>query len=119
MQSIRRTTAIVTYDAARLLLKEGNTYGGFLMLKEAVRASLAYILEDITQQEYSDRTRLSTLFERLPENLTEGVTLDDFRKVKEIEKKGIEGILNMGIEEMESIRKALKQINGVYLGEYH
>ena len=87
------------------------------MLKESVRATLAYINEDLQGRTYSSKTNLKTLFNEVPAQLLESNTTDDFKIFLDLEKEGLPDILEASEEDLRKAQVTLKKIIGVYLGE--
>lgn len=86
-------------------------------LKESLRATLAYIQEDLTDKEYSEKTKLKSLIMSTPELLTPETHLETFDIILEMEEQGLETIMSTEIKVLEDVRKSLKKIISVYLGE--
>ena len=85
------------------------------MLKEATRSTLAYINEDLQGKDYSEKTKMRTLLEDAPAVLIQNVDMDIFNIFIEMDKKGLDGIMAIEIDELKKIRRTLKKIMGVYL----
>lgn len=117
MKSLHRGKAIEVYLGAKVVMKKGYVYPAYVLLKESLRATLAYIQEDLADKEYSEKTKLRTLLETTPVILTPDVKLEVFNIMLELEDIGLDAIMSVDIEELEKVRKALKQIIGIYLGE--
>jgi hypothetical protein len=107
--------ALESYRAARILLKEDLVYPSYVMLKEATRSTLAYINEDLQGKDYSEKTKMRTLLEDAPAVLIQNVDMDIFNIFIEMDKKGLDGIMAIEIDELKKIRRTLKKIMGVYL----
>ena len=115
MKSLHRMKALESYRAARILLKEDLVYPSYVMLKEATRSTLAYINEDLQGKDYSEKTKMRTLLEDAPTVLIQNVDMDIFNIFIEMDKKGLDGIMAIEIDELKKIRRTLKKIMGVYL----
>jgi hypothetical protein len=107
--------ALESYRAARILLKEDLVYPSYVMLKEATRSTLAYINEDLQGKDYSEKTKMRTLLEDAPAVLIQNVDMDIFNIFIEMDKKGLDGIMAIEIDDLKKIRRTLKKIMGVYL----
>lgn len=115
MKYLHRMKALESYRAARILLKEDLVYPSYVMLKEATRSTLAYINEDVQGKDYSEKTKMRTLLEDAPAVLIQNVDMDIFNIFIEMDKKGLDGIMAIEIDELKKIRRTLKKIMGVYL----
>ena len=115
MKYLHRMKALESYRAARILLKEDLVYPSYVMLKEATRSTLAYINEDLQGKDYSEKTKMRTLLEDAPAVLLQNVDMDIFNIFIEMDKKGLDGIMAIEIDELKKIRRTLKKIMGVYL----
>ena len=115
MKYLHRMKALESYRAARILLKEDLVYPSYVMLKEATRSTLAYINEDLQGKDYSEKTKMRTLLEDAPTVLIQNVDMDIFNIFIEMDKKGLDGIMAIEIDELKKIRRTLKKIMGVYL----
>ncbi len=115
MKYLHRMKALESYRAARILLKEDLVYPSYVMLKEATRSTLAYINEDLQGKDYSEKTKMRTLLEDAPAVLIQNVDMDIFNIFIEMDKKGLDGIMAIEIDELKKIRRTLKKIMGVYL----
>lgn len=115
MKYLHRMKALESYRAARILLKEDLVYPSYVMLKEATRSTLAYINEDVQGKDYSEKTKMRTLLEDAPAVLIQNVDMDIFNIFIEMDKKGLDGIMAIEIDELKKIRRNLKKIMGVYL----
>ena len=112
---LHKEKAIDSYNGAKLVSQEGLVYPTYMLLKESVRATLAYIQEDISDKQYSDKTKLKTLISSTPALLLPNVDINVFNILIDLETSGLEAIMGADISELEKVRKALKQIIGVYL----
>lgn len=115
MKYLHRMKALESYRAARILLKEDLVYPSYVMLKEATRSTLAYINEDLQGKDYSEKTKMRTLLEDAPAVLIQNVDMNIFNIFIEMDKKGLDGIMAIEIDELKKIRRTLKKIMGVYL----
>ena len=115
MKYLHRMKALESYRAARILLKEDLVYPSYVMLKEDTRSTLAYINEDLQGKDYSEKTKMRTLLEDAPAVLIQNVDMDIFNIFIEMDKKGLDGIMAIEIDELKKIRRTLKKIMGVYL----
>ena len=115
MKSLHRTKALESYRGARITLKEGLVYPSYMLLKEATRSTLAYINEDLYDKEYSEKTKMRTLLNETPAVLVQSVDMSVFEIFVDMDTKGLDGILALDIEKLNSIRKDLKTIMGLYL----
>lgn len=114
---LHKEKAVQTYRSGKHALENDLPYAAYSMLKESVRATLAYINEDLQGRTYSDKTNLKTLFHEVPAQLLESNTTDDFKIFLDLEKGGLTEILNANREDLKRAQVTLKKIIGVYLGE--
>lgn len=114
---LHKEKAVQTYESGKHALRNDLPYAAYSMLKESVRATLAYINEDLQGRTYSSKTNLKTLFNEVPAELLENNTTDDFNIFIELEDGGLSDILDSDLEKLEVARVTLKKIIGVYLGE--
>lgn len=114
---LHKEKAVQTYKAGKYALRNDLPYAAYSMLKESVRATLAYINEDLQGRNYSSKTDLSTLFNEIPRDLLENNTTDDFKIFLELEEEGLFDILNAEFEPLDKARVTLKKIISVYLRE--
>lgn len=117
MKSLHRAKALEAYAGARIVLKEGLVYPGYMLLKEATRSTLAYINEDLQEKEYSEKTKMRTLLNDVPQQLIENVNMDIFNIFVDMDSAGLDAILSLDIEVLRDIKKVLKKIIGMYLEE--
>lgn len=117
MKVLHRGKAIDSYIGAKTVMNKGLVYPTYVLLKESLRATLAYIQEDLSDKVYSEKTKLKALISTTPVVLTQDTHLEVFDIILELEESGLEAIMRIDIQELEKVRKALKQIIGMYLGE--
>ncbi len=114
---LHKEKAVQTYRSGKHALDNDLPYAAYSMLKESVRATLAYINEDLQGRTYSSKTNLKTLFNEVPAQLLESNTTDDFKIFLDLEKEGLPDILEASEEDLRKAQVTLKKIIGVYLGE--
>ncbi len=115
MKNLHRGKAIEAYNGARVVLKEGNVYSSYMLLKEATRSTLAYINEDIQDKKYSDKTKLATLIADMPKTVVEKLDVSVFDIFVKMDKEGLGAIMSLEIEELMKVKKVLKKLMGTYL----
>lgn len=114
---LHRSKAIASYSAARLLLhEEGMAYPAYVMLKESLRATLAYICETAYDKVYEEKSRLKNLLSTVPAGYLEDNQLDVFMKLLELENEGLSAIMSVDYEELRCIKRNLKRLIGVTFG---
>lgn len=117
MKSLHRGKAIEAYKGARVMEEMGLTYPTYVLLKESLRATLAYIGEDLHNMDYSEKTRLRTLITDTPVKLTDDYDMRDFEILLEMEVKGLQSIMETEVEVLKPTRKALKKVIAMYMNE--
>jgi hypothetical protein len=117
MKHLHRSKAIENYEGARLAIKEGLSYPSYILLKESLRATLAYINEDLFNKEYSTKTNLKLLLSQTPLELARNVDTSVFEEILRLEKSGLQTILTTSREDFGKIKKSLKKVIGLYLNE--
>lgn len=116
MKVLHRGKAIEAYKGARVMEEMGFTYPTYVLLKESLRATLAYIGEDSFGMDYSEKTKLRTLLESTPIQSIQGFDIKEFDIILEIEKEGLESIMGTEIEVLKPARKVLKKLIAMYIG---
>ena len=114
---LHKEKAVQTYNAGKYALRNDLPYAAYSMLKESVRATLAYINEELQGRSYSSKTDLATLFSEVPRELLENNTTDDFKIFTDLEDAGLFEILNADFEDLDRARVTLKKVISVYLRE--
>lgn len=117
MRSLHRTKALAAYGGARLTLKNDQAYPSYMLLKEAARGVLSYILEDSFDKDISEKTKLSRLIELLDSEAIGTEDMENLNKLVEAEQGGLEHILTMDIDELYTIKKTVKRLIAKYLRE--
>ena len=112
MKSLHRTKALTAYEAARMALKNDMAYPAYMMLKEAARGTLAYIVEDSQNREISEKTKLQKLLDwanevDLPPNGYENLSYLIQAELSEI--------LTLPLDELNKVKKTIKLMIGEHL----
>lgn len=118
MKSLHRIKALETYNGARIMLKQGLVYPSYMLLKEATRSTLAYINEDIQDKNYSEKTKLRTLIDESPAQLSQDIDLSVFDVFVDMDREGLAAILALDIETLKRVKSVLKRLIGMYLNEH-
>ena len=98
MKSLHRGKAIESFTGAKVVMSKGLIYPAYILLKESLRATLAYIQEDLTNKEYSEKTKLRSLIATTPEVLTPETNLATFDIILEMEEQGLDAIMSTDIK---------------------
>lgn len=115
MKSLHRTKALSAYEAARLVLKENMSYPAYMMLKEAARGTLAYIVEDSQGREISEKTKLQKLLDWVDDSALPPDGYEEISYLIEAESKGLEDILALPIDKLKKVKKVIKKMIGEHL----
>lgn len=113
---LHRSKALASYQAARVLLhQEGMEYPAYVMLKEGVRATLAYVCESAYDKVYEEKSRLKNLLEAVPEGVLEPEWKEGFEYLLTLEQKGLSAIMSEDIAKLKEIKRYLKRLcNSVF-----
>lgn len=117
MQTLHRIKALAAYEGARLVLKQDMSYPSYMLLKEAARGVLSYILEDSFGKEISDKTKLSRLLDFVDSEAIGEEDMQTLQLLVEAEQDGLAHIMTMDIETLNKIKKTIKKLIGTYLKE--
>lgn len=117
MKSLHRAKALEAYSAGRITLKQGMSYPSYMMLKEAARGTLSYLIEDINDKEISEKTKLSNLLEWSKGCVISDKEYDILNELVKFEQGGLESILTIPLDKLKMIKKVLKKIIAEQLGE--
>lgn len=117
MKVYHRGKAIEAYKGARVMEEMGLIYPSYILLKESLRATLAYIGEDFYGMNYSEKTKLKTLLSNTPLNNIDGFDISVFNILLDLEGKGLKSMMSTEVEVLKPARKALKILISMYLGE--
>ena len=115
MKVLHRAKALAAYDGANLALKQGLTYPSYMLLKESVRGTLSYIIEDSEEREIADKTKLCKLIDWVDDNLVSSKDKQKLMELVEAESGGLEKITSMDIEELKEIKTVTKKLIGTNL----
>ena len=108
---LHRSKAIASYQAARLLLhSEGLALPAYMLLKESLRATLAYICEDSYDKVYEEKSRLKNLLDSVPSGILEEGQEDVFRKLLELQDAGLSTIMVADYTDLKDIKRNLKRL---------
>lgn len=117
MKSLHRIKTIAAYTAARDAIKNNNSYAAYMMLKEATRGILAYIVEDSQDRDISEKMKLHKLINNIPYGTVDEADLENISKLVDIEKQGFEAILSVPNSILVDIKRSVKKLIAVYLKE--
>lgn len=115
MKSLHRTKAIAAYEGAREVLKKEMAYPTYVLLKEAVRGTLAYIVEDTENYDISEKTKLHKLIYLVRETIVSESDKEKLRLLVEAEREGLGAITSMEIEKLAEIKVITKKLIGTHL----
>lgn len=118
MKVEHRAKAIESYKGARELLKLGHTYSSYVLLKESTRATLAYIAEDMTGRDFSEKKKLRNLMDMMPIDILTPEYEEKLHILLELESSDLTGLLNADMDKLRDIKSVLKQLIGQYLGQH-
>ena len=117
MKSLHRAKAISAYNGARITLKNEMSYPSYMLLKEAARGVMSYMIEDSMDKEISDKTKLSRLLEMMEPGLMTDEQINWVNNLIQAEEAGLEGVLSMEINILIEIKRAIKRLIIDYLKE--
>lgn len=117
MKSLHRAKAISAYNGARITLKENMSYPAYMLLKEAARGIMSYMVEDSLDKEISDKTKLTRLLEMMNVDLMTDEQVESVKVLIDAEESGLSGVLSMDIDELNDIRKSIKKLIIEYFKE--
>lgn len=117
MKTLHRVKALAAYDGASLVIKAGQVYPGYILLKEAVRGILAYILEDTMGHEINEKTKLIRLLDLMPDTIIEDKQKEKICELIKAESKGLSAITSMDLDKLEEIRVIIKKLIYIHLNE--
>lgn len=115
MKSLHRTKALTAYEAARMALKNDMAYPAYMMLKEAARGTLAYIVEDSQNREISEKTKLQKLLDWANEVDLHPNGYENISYLIQAESKGLSEILTLPLDELNKVKKTIKLMIGEHL----
>ena len=118
MKIHHRVKSIDTYKGARIAINENLTYSSYMLIKESLRATLAYIAEDMFDWELSNKTNLTYLIGLF--NDTDVLSIDDADALEKLliaEKNGITAIIAMDIDDIKAVKKVVKRLIADYIKE--
>lgn len=117
MKSMHRTKTIAAYNGARLAIKNNMAYPAYILLKEAARGVLAYIIEDSMDKDISEKMKLKSLLGFIDSNMIESKDIENINKLISIENSGIEGILSVDTSTLSEIKRSIKHMISEYMHE--
>lgn len=115
MKSLHRTKALSAYEAARLALKNDMSYPAYMLLKEAARGTLAYIVEDSQNREISEKTKLQKLLDWVDESALPTMGYENITYLINAESKGLSDILTLPLDDLKKVKKTIKKMIGEHL----
>lgn len=117
MKALHRTKALAAYEGARLTLKNNLAYPSYMLLKEAARGVLSYMVEDSFEQDISEKTKLSRLLDFVNIETLSEEDVSNITKLIEAENAGLCKILSMDISELSDIKHSIKGLIAKYMKE--
>lgn len=114
---LHRSKAITCYLAARELIHKDLTYPAYIMLKESLRAAIAYACELEYEKEYKDKTKLDYLLNAVPNIYVPEEQLQVFKEMLELEKSGFESVMTVDIGVLKRVKMELKRLISLLFGE--
>lgn len=114
---LHRSKAITCYVAARDAIHKGLGYPAYMMLKESLRATLAYACEIAYKREYKEKTKLNYLLGCVPDSYVTAEQAEIFNKLLVMESGGLEDIIATDIDTLRGIKSQLKRVISVVFGE--
>lgn len=115
MKSLHRTKALAAYEGAREVLKEEMVYPGYILLKESVRGTLAYIIEDTENFDISEKTKLHKLIYLVRETLVSEEEKEKLSVLVNAEREGLGAIVAMDLDKLLEVKTILKKLIGTHL----
>lgn len=117
MKALHRTKTLAAYEGARIVLKSEMNYPAYMLLKEAARGLLSYIVEDQMDQDISDKTKLSRLIELIDVEKMDKADLNAFNTLIEAENNGLAAIISMDTSELKLVKHTIKKLIAEYMRE--
>lgn len=117
MKSLHRIKAISAYKGARTSIKQEENYPAYMLLKEAARGLMSYIVEDAFDIEISEKTKLSRLLDWVTPTYISEEDRANIQKLVDAENGGLQDILTMSTEDLKMIKKTIKTNIATYLKE--
>ena len=117
MKSLHRTKTIAAYEGARMAIKAGMPYPSYMLLKEAARGVMSYIVEDSLDKEISEKTKLVRLLDLVKPGAMTDEQIDCVQTLVNAEKAGLVGILSMDMTELTQVKRAIKKLIVDYFKE--
>ena len=117
MKVLHRIKAIAAYNGARTAIKEKNNYASYILLKEAARGVLSYIVEDSFDKEICEKTKLTRLISWMHNSIVPDNILEDINKLVVAESNGLQAITSMDLDDLIRIKRAIKRLIIDYLNE--
>lgn len=113
-----RAKALTAYQGARLTLSSDLGYPAYVLLKEATRALLCYIAEEVSEKQFHEKTKLGTVMEFIPDTVISEEDMKVLRRLCDYEQMDLFEILNIDLGELKEIKQVLKKLISTHLGEH-
>lgn len=117
MKYMHRTKTLAAYDGARICLKNNMGYPAYMLLKEAARGVLSYIVEDKFDKDISEKMKLKSLMSFIDSDMVDQEDIDKFNSLIELEEAGLEAILGASVEELIDVKRSIKHVIAEYMKE--
>ena len=117
MKLLHRSKALAAYEGARLAIKNNMSYPAYMMLKEAARGVLSYMVEDAFDKDISEKTKLQRLLEFLDVDAIKPETVEAINILIEAEDGGLTSILSLDKDDLNKVKREIKQLIIKYLKE--
>lgn len=117
MKAIHRAKTLAAYEGARVVMATDNVYASYMLLKEAARGVLAYIVDDRYDYKCTTKTKLHKLLGMVTEDLVPIEDQENIHIFVEMEDAGLETIMAMDMEVLKKIKKSIKHLIGEYMRE--
>lgn len=117
MKSLHKIKAVDAYNGAKEVLDKEIVYPSYILLKESLRGTLAYMVEDSMDTDISDKTKLSKLLNLMSDNLISNEDVEKLDVLLEAERNGLGAIISMDICRLKEVRTVIKKMISTNLGE--
>lgn len=117
MKVIHRAKALSAYEGARVVMATDNVYATYMLLKEAVRGILAYIVDDKYDYKCTHKTKLHKLLEMTTDDMVPPEDKANIQLLIDKENDGLESILAMDMAELKEVKRTAKKLIADYMKE--
>ncbi len=117
MRSLHRSKAIAAYNCARTAIKNNESYPAYILLKEAARGALSFIIEDAFDEEISDKTKIRKLIDWADDVVLTDEDRETLNILDTAERGGLQALLSMDINDLKKIKRVVKGLIANYLKE--